>query len=135
MLLGGLAHHSRLKRGKSMKIAVTSQNRRAVTEHAGRCRKFWIFTVQDNAIADKQLLELPREQSFHESSVHDPHPLDDIDVLITSGMGSGMVRRLARKNIKGLVTTESDPQTAVTLYLQGKLAVQETDPTAGHCRE
>lgn len=118
-----------------MKIAVTSQNRKAVTEHAGRCRKFWIFTIAENAVVDKQLLELPKEQAFHESSVHEPHPLDDIDVLITAGMGSGMVRRLARKNIKGLVTKESDPQTAVTLYLQGKLAVQESDPTAGHCRE
>lgn len=118
-----------------MKIAVTSQNRRAVTEHAGRCRKFWIFTVQDNAIADKQLLELPREQSFHESSVHDPHPLDDIDVLITAGMGSGMVRRLARKNIKGLVTTESDPETAVSLYLKGELVAQASEPHAGSCRD
>lgn len=118
-----------------MKIAVTSQNRRTVTEHAGRCRKFWLFTVEDNAIADKQLLELPKEQSFHESSVHEPHPLDGIDVLITGGMGSGMVRRLARKNIKGLVTKESDPEIAVNLYLKGELVAEESDPEAGDCRD
>ena len=64
-----------------MKIAVTSHNRKVITEHAGRCRKFWIFSIDNAAVVDKQLLELPIEQSFHASSVHEPHPLDDIDVL------------------------------------------------------
>lgn len=118
-----------------MKIAVTSQNRRIITEHAGRCRNFWIFTIDDNQIIDKQLLELAKEQSFHESSVHEPHPLDDVDVLVTGGMGSGMVRRLARKSIKGLVTQESDPETAVLLYLKGELVGEESSPHAGDCRD
>ena len=111
-----------------MKIAVTSQNRRAVTEHAGRCRNFWLFTIENNAVVDKQLLELPKEQSFHESS-------DGIDMLITGGMGSGMLRRLARKNIKGLVTKESDPDTAVSLYLKGELIAEQSAPHAGDCRD
>lgn len=118
-----------------MKIAVTSQNRRAVTEHAGRCRNFWLFTIENNAVVDKQLLELPKEQPFHESSVHEPHPLDGIDMLITGGMGSGMLRRLARKNIKGLVTKESDPDTAVSLYLKGELIAEQSAPHAGDCRD
>ena len=104
-----------------MKIAVTSQNRKSITEHAGRCRKFWIFVTENNKIVDKQLLELPKEQAFHESSPHEPHPLDDIDVLIAGGLGQGLVRRLARKDIKGLVTMESDPEKAVLLYLNGSL--------------
>lgn len=104
-----------------MKIAVTSQNRKNVTEHAGRCRKFWIFDVDDNAIINRQLLELPKEQSFHDSSPHDPHPLDEMDVLISGGMGQGLVARLERKGIKGLVTDESDPETAVARYLDGTL--------------
>ncbi|MDY0208528.1 MAG: NifB/NifX family molybdenum-iron cluster-binding protein [Pseudomonas sp.] len=115
-----------------MKIAVTSQNRKIITEHAGRCRKFWIFTVDDNQIIDKQLLELGKEQSFHESSVHEPHPLDDIDLLITAGMGSGMVRRLGRKRIKGLITKEEDPETAVTLYLKGELKAEEANSHDTH---
>jgi len=102
-----------------MKIAVTSQNRKTITEHAGRCRKFWIFTVDNNEIVDKSLLELPKEQSFRESPPHGSHPLDDIDVLITGGMGQGLVTRLAGKGIKGLVTKESDPEKVVLHYLTG----------------
>jgi len=101
-----------------MKIAVTSQNRKIVTQHAGRCRKFWIFTIEKKIIIDKKLLELPKTQSLHESPTHESHPLDDIDVLITAGMGQGMIKRLAQKNIEGLVTQESDPEEAVLLYLQ-----------------
>jgi predicted Fe-Mo cluster-binding NifX family protein len=105
-----------------MKIAVTSQNRKNITDHAGRCRKFWIFHIENDAVVDKQLLELPREQSFHDSSPHDDHPLDDVDVLISGGMGQGLMKRLARKNIQCLITSEDDPASAVSLFIEGKLA-------------
>lgn len=101
-----------------MKIAVTSQNRKNVTEHAGRCRKFWVFDIEGDKVVDKQLLELPKEQAFHDSSPHDIHPLDDIDVLLTGGMGSGLAQRLEKKGIKALVTTHDDPEAAVSHYLR-----------------
>lgn len=104
-----------------MKIAVTSQNRKTITGHAGKCRKFWVFVTENNKIIDRDLLELPKEQSFHESSPHEAHPLDDIDILITAGMGQGLVMRLERNGIKGLMTNESDPEKAVLLYLTGSL--------------
>ena len=77
-----------------MKIAVTSQNRREITEHAGRCRNFWVFDVEDGRVAGRNLLELPKEASFHDSSPHAVHPLDGVDVLIAGGMGSGLQARL-----------------------------------------
>jgi|SRR5690554_6006884 len=100
-----------------MKIAVTSQNRRAVTGHAGRCRRFWIFTVEDGAITDKTLLELSKEESFHDSDGSAPHPLDEVDVLLTGGMGSGLAQCLARKEIRALVTQAEDPDEAVQAFL------------------
>jgi predicted Fe-Mo cluster-binding NifX family protein len=111
-----------------MKIAVTSQNRRIITEHAGRCRKFWVFTIEGGRIINKELLELPKELSFHESHGQQAHPLDGIDVLIAGGMGEGLVKRLERKGIKGLVTKETDPERAVSLYLEGKLAGEAPHP-------
>lgn len=104
-----------------MKIAVTSQNRKNVTEHAGRCRKFWVFSVEGDKVVDKQLLELTKEQSFHDSSPQEVHPLDGIDVLLTGGMGPGLSQRLERKGIRTLVTAENDPENAVAHYLKNYL--------------
>ena len=33
-----------------MQIAVTSQNRKTVTEHAGKCRKFWIYDIKTGRV-------------------------------------------------------------------------------------
>lgn len=116
-----------------MKIAVTSQNRKDITEHAGRCRKFWVFNIENDAINGKELIELPKEMSFHESSPHDVHPLDDIDILIAGDMGQGLMGRLAKKGITGLITRETDPETAVSLYLQGSLPTEPPNPHShGH---
>lgn len=104
-----------------MKIAVASQNRKTVTGHAGKCRKFWIYDVEGGAVAHKTLLELPREQSFHEHRGPDPHPLHGVQVLITGGMGEGLMRRLAGMGVKGIVTPETDPDQAVAAYLAGTL--------------
>lgn len=104
-----------------MKIAIASQNRREITEHAGKCRKFWIYEISDNQIGKKTLLELPKEQSFHDSSPHDPHPLDNVQVLIAGSMGIGLQRRLGNQGIEAIVTSETEPDKAVTDYLEGTL--------------
>ncbi len=115
-----------------MKIAVTSQNRKSITEHAGRCRKFQLFEIEEGRIISKKLVELAKKQSFHESSPHEAHPLDVVDVLISGGMGNGMIRRLANKGITGIITSQSDPETAVKLYLEGKLQSEEPHEHSHH---
>ncbi len=109
-----------------MKIAVASQNRRHITGHTGRCRKFLIYQIADGKILSKDLLELPEELSFHRTSPHDLHPLDDVAVMITGGMGQGLARRLANKGIMSVITTSTDPDGAVMAYLKGQLTHQRT---------
>ena len=58
-----------------MKIVVASQNRREITDHTGRCRKFWIYEIEKGTTVNKELLELAKEQSFHDSSPRDSSPL------------------------------------------------------------
>lgn len=114
-----------------MKIAVASQNRKTITGHAGKCRKFWVYETNGAEVLDKTLLELPLEESFH-ASHGQPHALDAANVLICGGMGQGMVSRLKAKGIHGLVTTETDPDRAVAAYLAGRLPLGEPDAHAGH---
>lgn len=106
-----------------MKIAVSSQNQTDVTAHLGHCQKFWIYDVVETSIQAKQLLQLTKEQSFHESSPHASHPLDTVQVLISGSMGRGLARRLEAKNIQPIITPETNPDTAVTAYLAGSLVV------------
>ncbi|MDD2885582.1 MAG: NifB/NifX family molybdenum-iron cluster-binding protein [Dechloromonas sp.] len=100
-----------------MRIAVTSQNRHSVTGHAGKCRKFWLYTIADGAIASKQLLELPIEQSLHAQHDELSDALRGIDVLISGGMGAGLHQRLQRQGIQPLLTAEADPDAAVNALL------------------
>jgi predicted Fe-Mo cluster-binding NifX family protein len=111
-----------------MKIAITSQNRKTITGHAGKCRKFWVYEVQGQEIKGKNLLELTLEQSFHESPHDQPHPLDGVGVLISGGMGFSLQNRLKQKGILAVATSETDLDSAVTAWLNGCLP--EVSPEA-----
>lgn len=113
-----------------MKIAVASQNRKTVTGHAGKCRRFWIYDVDGERVAGRDMLELALEETFHESHGHGAHPLDGISALISASMGTNMYARLAAKGITGVATSETDPDTAVAAYLQGTLVI--LPPEAHH---
>ncbi|MDR1934488.1 MAG: hypothetical protein LBS49_02695 [Candidatus Accumulibacter sp.] len=109
---------SRKMHADALKIAVSSQNRKTVTEHAGRCRKFWVYQIRGNRIDDKTLRELTPEQTLHSSPLGDGHPLDDVHVLISSGMSPFLYQRLQRGGIRPFVTDESDPDRAVQMLLE-----------------
>lgn len=104
-----------------MQIAVTSQNRKTVTEHAGKCRKFWIYEVEQGVVADKQLIELPIEQSFHGNHHGLADGLARINVLISGSMGSGLFSRLKQQGILPIITCEENPDQAVSDFLANKL--------------
>jgi predicted Fe-Mo cluster-binding NifX family protein len=111
-----------------MKIAVASQNRRQITDHTGRCRKFWIYEINNGTILNKHLLELPKEQCFHDSSPHTPSPLGDVQILIAGGMGTGLVKRLTNMGIEAVITPETEPDKAVDGYLKGTLPTKPAEP-------
>lgn len=104
-----------------MKIAVTSQNRKTVTGHAGKCRKFWVYEVDHAEARSRSLLELPLGQTFHATHAAEGHPLDGINVLITASLGTGLQQRLKRKGILAVATPETDPDRAVAAWLNGTL--------------
>jgi predicted Fe-Mo cluster-binding NifX family protein len=54
--------------------------------------------------------------------------LDDIQALITGDMETGLVRRLPQKNIRPLLTKETDPDQAIQAFLNGTLKTEPFEP-------
>lgn len=106
-------------RGETLRIAVTCQNRKTVTEHAGKCRKFWCYETRGGQVVSKTLLELPIEQVLHASVSDEAHPLNDIDVLVTASIGDGLRQRLNARGIETIVTEETDPDAVVEMLIKG----------------
>ncbi|MDR2452386.1 MAG: hypothetical protein LBE85_11615 [Candidatus Accumulibacter sp.] len=102
----------------ALRIAVSSQDRRTVTGHALRCRRFWVYEIRRNGIDGRTLRELTPEQTLHVTELGENHPLDDVHVMITSGMSPFLYQRLRRGGIKPYVTEESDPDGAVRMLLE-----------------
>ena len=104
-----------------MKIALTSQNRKEVTGHAGQCRNFWIAELDERKVVSRSLVELERTETFHETGDGFPQALQGIDMLISGGMGPGLRQRLAARGIAAIVTTETDVERAIAGVLAGTL--------------
>lgn len=117
-----------------MQIAISSQNRKTITGHAGKCRNFWIYTVECGQVKGRHLVELPLEQSFHASHHEFATPLADINVLITGGMGNGLYLRLKSQGVLPIVTAEENPDEAVRAFLEGTLTALPAVPN-NHCHE
>lgn len=111
-----------------MKIGVTSQNFRTITGHAGKTRRFLIFSQDaDGQWLESARLDLPKEMSMHEFSGTD-HPLDTLDVLITAGCGQGFRHKMASRGVEVIATAETDPALAVKLWASG----QTLSPAEAH---
>jgi len=107
-------------------VAVTSQNKKTVTKHAGECRNYFIYAIENNKIASRQVWELHDNEilkyTFHEDKSANPkNVLYDVDILLTGSIGRGGVNRLANQNVTAYVIKEKDPDTAVEKLIKGTL--------------
>lgn len=103
-----------------MNIAVTSQNFRTITGHAGKTRRFLVYSsLADGAWIETDRIDLPKDMSMHEFK-GGPHPVDAFDVLITESCGDGFIRKMSSRGVTVLTTSETDPETAVKTYAAGQ---------------
>lgn len=103
-----------------MKIGISSQNFRSITGHAGKSRRFILFTADESgSVTETGRLDLPKEMSLHEFH-GEQHPLFELDVLITGGSGQGFINRLARHGVKVITTSETEPIVAAELCAAGR---------------
>ena len=104
-----------------MRIAITSQNFKTITGHAGKTRRFLVYETDGQGLpTEVERLDLPSEMSLHTYHGED-HPLflSGLEVLITQGAGQEFVQRLSRHGIRVLVTSESDPVQAASRVAAG----------------
>lgn len=111
-----------------MKIAISFQNQREITGHAGKASRFLIFTVdpEEQTILEREVINLPPKDilhnRFHNSeNPYSPHLIFDVDIVITGGAGAGFVNRLASQGVQVIITSEKDPETAIDLLFKGEL--------------
>jgi len=107
-------------------VAITSQNKKTITKHAGECRNYIIYTIENNIVKDKKILELQDNEilkyTFHKDKSSDPkNLLFDVDILLTGSIGPGGVNKLAKQNVTAYVIKEKDPEIAIEKLINGTL--------------
>jgi len=118
-----------------IKVAITSQNKRTVTKHAGECRNFLIYTIENEKVISKEVLSLEGNQTlkytFHEDPSEIPfNPVYEMDILLSGSIGRGGINKLAMNNVAAYVIREKDPDVAVEKLLNGTLEAFE--PVSNH---
>lgn len=115
-----------------MRVAVTSQNFKTVTAHAGKARRFLIYDISTPCSPHEvDRLDLPKEMSFHEFH-GEQHPIDGVEAIVTGGAGQGFVARLAQRGIEVVICGEADPLQAVKDYIQGVVKPAAADADHHH---
>ncbi|MFP4126724.1 MAG: NifB/NifX family molybdenum-iron cluster-binding protein [Alphaproteobacteria bacterium] len=85
-------------------IAVGSQNGRTVTPHAGKTRRFLLFTAAaDGTVTQAGRYELPKAMTLHGWPRSRPHPLFSVDVVVVGSAGENFKQKLAEAGVRTVV--------------------------------
>ena len=106
-------------------VAIASQNKKIIFEHAGKCRNFLIYSINKDVVESKKILELGKDETLHNTSHNEgttfTSSLFDVDILLTRGIGNGLIQKLARQNVACYKIEETDPDTAIEKLIKGTL--------------
>ncbi|MDD3020016.1 MAG: NifB/NifX family molybdenum-iron cluster-binding protein [Alphaproteobacteria bacterium] len=101
-----------------MKIAVTSQNYRTVTNHAGKCRKYIIYEIDEaNHANEIERLNLPQDLAFTNFR-GESHPLDQVNVLLSLSFGREFLRKMKDRGITASIAKSDVIIEAIESYLK-----------------
>lgn len=101
-----------------MKVAITCQNRKTVSSHAGKCTHFFLFDTQKDMRQLERSIVLSPQQMFRHHRLNEEHPLMIADALITGSIGEGLIRQWQQAGKKVYVTAELDPVLALQTVCQ-----------------
>lgn len=120
-----------------MKIAIPSMDGNSLSMHFGRSRGFIIYTIDNQTISGKEYRNndfTGHAQGLHHEHNHDHDPshqghshigilnvLADCEIVIAGGMGQRLFSDLTQAGKSIYITSETNPETAVKLFLENKL--------------
>jgi predicted Fe-Mo cluster-binding NifX family protein len=115
-----------------MKIAVPSNDRKTLCPHFGRTEGFLIFQTSNQQVLTTEYRPNTFTQHVMGQEHHhhqEPHShnrilnaLEDCEAVIAGGMGHRLQQDLIQSGKEIYITSQSEALTAVTLFLQNKLA-------------
>lgn len=104
-----------------MKIAIATDDFDKVAGHAGQARHWLLYDCEPGVAAPAaQRIELERRQVFHHWDSDEPHPLDTVEVIVARSAGDGFLRRMQKRGVSILLTSETDAAPALQKILAGE---------------
>ena len=117
-----------------MKIAIATNDYTHVSGHAGQARH-WLLYDSDAQSLEPQRIQLDKPQIFHHWEEQGPHPLDDVAVIVAGSAGDGFRRRMSKRGVEVLLTSERDAEQALSAVLKGEILPEPGfDPSLLLCR-
>lgn len=124
-----------------MKIAVITDDGKAISQHFGRAQYYLVATVENGQITNREMRPKMGHNHFsnepHEEEKHgQPHGTDaashnkhlqmseaitDCEALLCCGMGRGAYESMKARNIRPLVTDIANIDEAVMAYTNGQI--------------
>jgi len=112
-----------------LRIAVACADWTKVTGHAGRAKRWLVYTVDPaGAVSAPDRVELPGDMVFHYFGDDRPHPLDGIAAVIAQSAGENFVAHMKRRGVDARLTAQADPAAAVSDYLAETLPPAKPRP-------
>lgn len=123
-----------------MKIAITSTNKTTISGKADDCLKYWIFTIENKAVVDKQYIQLGEGQNlyniFFERAVEIfVHPIFETDMLLTNDVSAIVTASLKDKRTVAFIIDETNIDETIQQVIEGTLQghiAEEHNSNCGH---
>jgi predicted Fe-Mo cluster-binding NifX family protein len=118
-----------------MKVAIAAdaaEESTRVSEHFGRARYFLIYEVVGDSVSFVEARANPKAQGhghFHEAILP---VLEDVEVVISAGMGRGAYSHLIAEDKKVVITSAIPAREAVEKFARGELKHEPERIHASH---
>lgn len=104
-----------------MKIAIATDDFEKVSGHAGQAIRWLLYDCMPGGevgLAERIALSPP--QVFHHWDDSGPHPLDGVEIIVARSGGDGFLRRMQKRGVAVLLTSETSADAALLKVLAGE---------------